>query len=349
MDFSSIIKAPVIDPCLLGSLCSFDKTLTSQAFLFELIYGLLSLATLFVVYKMVNRFFMRFVITFTGVLLFELFTAPMWTNSHLGKFAYIYLDISWILSLIWTALFLGVTTLVDTLLKKRKEYLRFAVYLIITTAIVFSAESVVLSVGIREYSLEVKEVLSGTSFMGTPIEALYYVSVFSLLIISFYKYMTLDYDKRPIIPSKKKSTLRIFILSLIGVFLFELMIEPMVYNRNLPSWSYFYRDISFLVSIVWVCLVTLSVLVVEDLFYTLSARWKFLLSVGLTSVVAFPLESLFMNYGIRVYGPTATQSFSGFNTVITHIPVEVAMAIPLYFALILAFVFYHDCILESRL
>jgi hypothetical protein len=52
----------------------------------------------------------------------------------------------------------------------------------------FIAEALVLKLGLRTYTPETEAVLSGYTFLGTPIEALYYIPVFSGLIIGFYKY-----------------------------------------------------------------------------------------------------------------------------------------------------------------
>jgi hypothetical protein len=52
----------------------------------------------------------------------------------------------------------------------------------------FIAETLVLKLGLRTYAPETLEAMSGYKIFGTPIEALYYIPVFSALIIGFYKY-----------------------------------------------------------------------------------------------------------------------------------------------------------------
>ncbi len=64
--------------------------------------------------------------------------------------------------------------------------------------------------------------------------------------------------------------------------------------------------------------------------------------LAVVGVIVLPIEAWFINNGFRLYGPSAVANFSGFNTAITNVPVEVAFAIPLYLALVIAFTKYWE-------
>ena len=281
---------------------------------------------------------MRFLIIFTGVIIFELFTAPMWDNIKLGWWAYIYQDVSWILTLGWTTMILTVVLLIDHYFARLSVTKRFLSYLVALTFLVVLAESAVVNLGIRSYSPEVKDALIGVYFIGIPIETLYYVPVFMTLVISFYKYWAYVIDKAILVPVIKGKWFRNFILAVIGVLLFELMIEPMVDNQNFPSWSYIYRDITILMTFTWIIIIWLATALIDKFFIQFNLVQKFIGYLAAIGIFALPLESWLIKNGYRVYGQSAQDNFTGFFTPITHVPVEIAFAIPLYLALIVSFI-----------
>ncbi|MBI1880259.1 MAG: hypothetical protein HYR94_18905, partial [Chloroflexi bacterium] len=280
--------------------------------------------------------------------IFELFTAPMWHNYHLGQWAYIYQDVSWILTIGWSTLILSTIILVDHFLTRLREWQRFALYLVSLTILVFIFEAIVIALGIRSYAPEVEAVLLGPHLVNVPIEGLYYIPVFTALVIGFYKYWSLVLDDELVVPVKKRKWLATLVISIVGVFLFELMIEPMVVNANLPAWSYVYRDVSFLMTGLWVAIIWLSIYLVDRLFIHLNLVWRFLIYLGVIGILVLPIESWFINHGYRLYGPSATANFTGFKTIITQIPVEVAFAIPLYLALVITFIRYWEIQLAKQ-
>jgi hypothetical protein len=284
-----------------------------------------------------------------AVFIFELFTGPMWINERLGAWAYVFHDISWILTIGWTALILSVVVLVDHLLANWSEKTRFVVYLIFLLALVVVLEILVVNLGIRSYAPEVLASISGHTVVGVPIEILYYVPVFTALVITFYKYWSFVIDRRPLIPVKKRKWLRAIVIAFIAVFMFELMIEPMVVNAKLPAWSYVYHDISFLLTGLWVLLIAVGAVIVERYLLPLPIPLRFVAAVFIISAFALPIESLLVIHEYRVYGPSAVERFTGFTTPISGVASEVAFAIPCYLALVIAFIRYWEIILDNRL
>ena len=185
-----------------------EKVATVPILCFDLFVIGAAIAVFLLLSRFSNKLWLRAIVMAVGVLLFELFTAPMWINEHLGRWAYIYNDLSWILTLGWTVLILGVVILVDHWLSDWSEPKRFAAYLGILLVLVTIAEMVVVGIGIRRYAPEVLATVSGTYILGVPIEILYYVPVFTALVIAFYKYWNFVIDDAALVPVKKRKWLR---------------------------------------------------------------------------------------------------------------------------------------------
>jgi hypothetical protein len=171
---------------------------------------------------------------------------------------------------------------------------------------------------------------------------LYYVPVYTSLVICFYKYWAPVIDGEPVPEPTEMNWLRSLALGFVGVFFFEVMIEPLVDNRGFPAWSYVYRDISVAMTGFWLLLIWLTTNLVDRLLPNVNAMYRFLLYMVLLSVVSTPIEGWLLNNGYRAYGPSATANFSGIRTAIGDLPIEVVLAIPLYLALVICFVRYWE-------
>ena len=326
----------------------FDKTPTLPIISFEILIVLITISLLFIISRYEKKVLLRYFVITMGIFIFEFFTSPMWNNYKMGNWAYVYQDVSWILTIGWATLVLWTTVFVDNVFTKLHEWKRFGLYLLILTILVIILESVVINLGIRSYSPEVKEVTLGYFAFGTPVGVLYYVPVFMALVIGFYKYWNFMIFDKPIVPLRKRKWFRSLLISVIGVFLFELMIEPMVINAKMPSWSYIYRDVSFLMTGGWVIIAWLAINLVDKFSIHLDLFRKFISYLVVIFLVTLPIESLLIINGFRIYGPSTTAAFSGFKIPIFHIPVEVAFGIPFYFALIISFIKYWEIILEEK-
>src|SRR3989337_3475234 len=82
--------------------CNFDKTPTLPIISFELFVIIGTIIALFVLSKISKKVLLRYFIITIGVLIFEIFTAPMWNNFKLGWWAYVYKDVTWILTIGWS-------------------------------------------------------------------------------------------------------------------------------------------------------------------------------------------------------------------------------------------------------
>jgi len=329
--------------------CSFDKNATLPIILFEAFIFAGVGASFFILRKVKDRIWLRFLVMSLGVLIFELFTSPMWNNSKMGQWAYVYHDVSWILTIGWTSLILGVVLLVDKFLERWKESQRFGVYLGVLTAIIIPLEMIVVNIGLRSYAPEVLQAISGIFILGVPIEVLYYIPVFTGLVIAFYKYWSFVIDDELLIPVKGRKWLRSLWIAFLGVFLFEVMIEPMVRNEKFPQWSYVFHDISIILLAAWVLIIGVAAVAIARFFIHYPIIQRFCIALIITSALVWPLESWLIINGYRVYGETAVKSYIGFKTPITNLPVEITFAIPFYMALIIAFIRYWETTLDNRL
>lgn len=326
---------------------TFEKQATTGTIAFEVFVLLGSAIGFFILRRLTDKVGWRLLATGAAVLIFELFTGPMWINERMGPWAYLYLDLSWILTIGWTFLILGVVVLVDRFLETWRAPARFLIYLLALLLIVAPLEILVVNLGIRSYSPEVLQATSGVQIMGAPIEILFYVPVFTALVITFYKYWSFQIDRVPLIPVHKRKWGRALLIAFLGVFLFEVMVEPMIENRNFPQWSYVYHDISILLTGTWIVMLAVAGVLVERYLAVFPVPLRFVGAIFIIGCLALPLESWLALNGYRVYGPSMEQAFTGFRTPITGIASEVAMAIPCYLSLIVGFIRYWEIVFDN--
>jgi len=133
----------------------------------------------------------KFFIIFIGVLLFEIISEPLWINSGFDAWAYIYRDITWVLTLGWTAVFLIAIMLTDYSFQKLPEKVKFFMYTAVISVLVLPFEIIMLNIGVRGYAPFLTERLSGLMVPLTqvPLEGLYASPIFIMLVLAFYKYM----------------------------------------------------------------------------------------------------------------------------------------------------------------
>ncbi len=164
----------------------------SGVLLFEIIVILYTIGLFtYMVKKKYSNVLRKFCILFVGVLLFEIMSEPMWLNDGFSSWAYIYQDITWVLTLGWVSIFMTAIILIDRSYGSLSEHKRFWYYLLCIEAITVPIEMGLLQTGVRDYAPLLKQSMSGLliPFTIVPIEAVYAIPLFAALIISFYKYI----------------------------------------------------------------------------------------------------------------------------------------------------------------
>jgi hypothetical protein len=333
----------------LGFVCAVDKSPTTATLVFQLVVVAATVAALSALSRFRDRVPLRFGLMALGVMIFEVFTAPMWNNAHLGWWAYVYQDVSWVLTMGWSTLFLVVVEGIERMLPGWREGRRYALALLLLTLLAFPLELLVVALGIRSYAPEVVEAVIGGWVGGVPLEMLFYVPVFAGLVIAFYRYWLFVVEDRPLIPVRRIRWGRGFLLTGAAVLLFEFMIEPMVQNRGFPDWSYLFRDISLVMTGVWVLVIAVTATIVQTFLAVQPTAFRMVVALLVATAIALPIEYGLYGGGFRVYGASATANFSGFTIPMLGAPVEIAFAIPAYLALVLAFVRYWEIVLDNRL
>src|SRR4051812_37051591 len=130
---------------------TFDKEPTLPILCFEAVVILGTLALLWLLSRRQPHVVKHFFLVGLGGSIFEVFTAPMWNNEKLGVWAYLYKDVSWVLTMGWSSLILGTVLLVDRSLPLVRGWQRFLLYLVVLTILTAVAESAVVGLGIRSY------------------------------------------------------------------------------------------------------------------------------------------------------------------------------------------------------
>lgn len=333
---------------LLHSVCNVERAATLSGIYFDIFVVLSTGVFLFLFAKREKNYIKHFAVVALGVFIFELFTSPLWNNPHLGKISYVYQDVSWILTIGWATLILSVVILVDMFFARVRESRRFFIYMAGMAIVGIVAEVFVVNLGLRSYSPEVLSALKGYYLLSVPIEALYYIPVFSALIIGFYKYWVNAIDNNAVVPERNKRWGRNLGISVLTVLLFELMIDPVVTNANLPSWSYIYRDISVIMTGSWVLIIWLVTNIVDTFFIHYNIVKRFSLYLVFGTIIALPLEWWFIVNGYRVYGESAIANFSGIIIPFVNLPIEIATAVPIYVGIMVAFIRYWEIILNKK-
>jgi FlaA1/EpsC-like NDP-sugar epimerase len=158
--------------------------------IFEIIVILIAL--LFIIFLQIKdkHTIKKFVVIVIGVLLFEYFTQALWFNKNLESWSYLYLDVSWILTIGWATIVLVSMAIIEYYQKKSSELKKFILTGLVVSIIAFFAEWVVLALDIREYSAPVLKLIqeSPLLFGILPLREAIYVPAFVFLIIAFVKY-----------------------------------------------------------------------------------------------------------------------------------------------------------------
>jgi hypothetical protein len=328
--------------------CVFPDNPTFSIIIFEFAVIIITLISLLAFHKNDKKILAKYGSILLGVFLFDFFTHPMWDSYNMGWWSYVYRDVSWILSINLATLILLSIKLTDNLLKKGSEGTRFVLSILFMIPFVWFSEWLIIKLGIRGYSPEVQAIMPSKHLFNVPIGALYYIPAYTGLLIGFYKYWEFRIKNKPVIPSKKPNWLTGLAISFVTVFLFEIMVEPMVQNTGMPRWSYIYRDISFLLSGLWVLVIYLSIYIVDRMQVHYDLIRKFIAYIVLGGFLMLPIESYLMHAGIRVYGPSSVMNFSGYMIPFFNVPAEIFFATPFYLALVIATIKYWQFVIENR-
>lgn len=340
----------ILHPCNVPA-CNFDKTITAPIAVFEILVLIASVFILYYLWRKDKNVFKKYLVLAGGIFIFEFFTTTMWNNFHMGAWAYVYRDVSWILTIGWSTMIILAVHIINSLFPKLKAWGKFFLYLLLLTTVTIFFETLLVNMGIRSYGPEALAVINGhfIPLLNIPWQIFYYVPVFLSLVIGFYQYFSFSIDKKPLVPVNKSKLFRNFVIVFIGSLLFEVMVEPMIQNVGFPTWSYIYRDITIIFTLSYVLIIWIATTLIDKYFTHLHIAERFVGYLAVVALFTLPGESWLLHNGFRVYGQSAVENFSGINLPFLNLPVEIVFALPLFFALIIGFSRYWETILDNRL
>jgi len=138
------------------------------------------------------------IISFVGVLLFELLVGAMVDNVNFPAWSYIWRDITILLSGGWVLVILIVTWLVDKYFINRSLTERFVLYLAFATVIIAPIEAWLIHSGHRVYLPSTVGNFSGFVIPGLniPVEVIFAVPFYLALAVAFIRYWAIILDNK---------------------------------------------------------------------------------------------------------------------------------------------------------
>ena len=140
---------------------------------------------------------------------------------------------------------------------------------------------------------------------------------------------------------------RRFALACAAVLLFEYFTQALWINKNMASWSYLYLDVNWILTIGWAGIIVVCLQIIELYFPNLNELTRYIYSVLLVGIVGFFAEWVVVGLGIREYPPGVQESLSGIMLGYGKVPIEALYYIPVFMALMIAFVRYWEISLSA--
>ncbi len=214
----------------------FSRELTSSTLVFEIVMWVLLIWVLWYGISHYRFFLWRFFALAFWVFCFEWLTGALWNNAHLGKYAYIHNDISWILMFTWTILiFLGKFVYDKKIHNKTllKEFLFVVFWSSILVAIVIL---LLKDIGVFSYSSATLPLITSSILIyWRPLEAILYIPVFIFTVYSFYKYWELTMYDKNLFSNYTISAKKDIFISIVAISLIWYLMHPLLETSLLAS------------------------------------------------------------------------------------------------------------------
>ncbi len=140
---------------------------------------------------------------------------------------------------------------------------------------------------------------------------------------------------------KDKKFWKKYVISAVGVLLFEYFTQALWLNKGLAPWSYLYLDVNWVLTLGWTAIILVSMAVVDYALPYTSDKKRYVLYIVASSLVGFFGESLVTALGIREYSASTQALMSGMK-VFGAVPIEAIYYIPVFMALVIAFIKYWE-------
>ena len=150
-----------------------------------------------------------------------------------------------------------------------------------------------------------------------------------------------------LLQQKDKNAWKKYLITAIGVLLFEYFTQALWLNKNLESWSYLYLDVNWVLTLGWTAIILVSSAFIDYTMEDLSDKKKYLMYVLAASIIGFFSESLVTALGKREYSASSQALMSGIN-IFGSVPLEALYYIPVFMSLVIAFKMYWELNIKKQ-
>ena len=140
--------------------------------------------------------------------------------------------------------------------------------------------------------------------------------------------------------SKNKNSWKIFLITAIGVLLFEYFTQALWFNQNLESWSYLYLDVSWIMTLLWTNVILFSIFIIESLKPKVSEVKKFFMSIGVITVFVLIIEWSLIRLSIRGYPQVIVELYESLPRLFGIVPLKELIYVFAFMSLVVAFTRY---------
>ena len=244
-------------------------------------------------YELKNLIFIIF-----WVFLYKYLTLSIFGNSDSGYLNSYFPSLStinvfiWMLSIAEVGLWIYVANKLIEKKKKDKKSLYnkknvFVITVLFTYIFAIFNEIIIRILDLRIYAPDLEKSLSGYSFLTIPLESYIYILVGIILIVWIYDYLDKIFKIKKL-KEIKASFFKYFYISFVWMFLIEILVHPIFQNTGLPSFTYIYQDINWLLTIIWALGFSTVIYLIDNVF----KKYKF--KITKVEYIIFNLFVLFI-------------------------------------------------------
>lgn len=300
-----------------GNLIIFDNFFYFELYL--LIFTALVLFFFFKKYRLINLVLIIWTVVLYKYLNFTLFWwCSCSENQYLPSLGFIN-TLVWIIT-VWNIAF---SLFITSKFCKSESWI-FLWSTILAYIFSIINELVVRWFWLRVYSEDTEKLLSWNTFLSIPLESYLYILVWVIFMITTYNYLEKVSIKESYKKLKTKSLKKLLWFSFFWVFLMEVLMHPIIINKWMPDFTYFYQDLNWVFTIVWSVIIFWVIYFIDNVITTkkLNLEWykELWIYIFIISIINFIQLSILFNVWILSFAP-ATNSYLWWINIF-NIPIE---------------------------
>ena len=214
----------------------FSPELIPSAWYFEIVMWILLIGVLWYGVSHYRFFLWRFFALAFWVFCFEWLTWALWNNAHLGNYAYIHNDVSWVLTLTWSICIFIAKFSYDKGIQYKTLLKEFLIVTLGSSVLMSFVLMFLRDIGVFSYSSALLPLVqNGVLIFGRPLEAIVYIPVFVFTVYSFYKYWELAMYDKSLFANYTISLKKDIIISAITILLIWYLMHPLLETSIVSS------------------------------------------------------------------------------------------------------------------